>query len=191
MTFQNTFCWTMTLKSWHSLTYFHMVVVHITQKRDQSSYIFRKYFQQCLLNVDIQFAQNIKYLFCAQHIVDLKHMQNESNLAMRLSQCRTQDGHTITAGILWNPQEMQQLVRNQQAYKFLRNIQRSPPYWQHELYDVLAMLRSLGIPTWFLTLSAADLHWPEMIQAVAIQFCRNLSRTDVMKMSIQERSHYL
>ena len=32
------------------------------------------------------------------------------------------------------------------------------------------MLRMLGIPTWFLTLSAVDLHWPEMIQAVAVQF---------------------
>ena len=30
----------------------------------------RKYFQQHLLNVDIHFAQNIEYLFCAQHIVD-------------------------------------------------------------------------------------------------------------------------
>ena len=32
------------------------------------------------------------------------------------------------------------------------------------------MLQMLSIPTWFLTLSAADLHWPEMIQAVAVQF---------------------
>ena len=32
------------------------------------------------------------------------------------------------------------------------------------------MLQILSIPTWFLTLSAADLHWPEMIQAVAVQF---------------------
>ena len=92
---------------------------------------------------------------------------------MRLSQCRTQDGDRITAGNLWNPQKIQQLVRNHQAYKFLRNIRGSPPYWQHELYDVLAMLRSLGIPTWFLTLSAADLHWPEMIQAVAIQLAES------------------
>ena len=38
-----------------------------------------KYFQQRLLNVDIRFAQNIEYLFCDQHIVDLKHIQNESN----------------------------------------------------------------------------------------------------------------
>ena len=100
----------------------------------------RKYFQQCLLNVDIRFAQNIGYLFCAQHIIDLKHIQSESNLAMRLSQCRTQDGDRITATALRNPQKIQQLVRNQQAYKFLRNIRGSPPYWQHELYDVLAML---------------------------------------------------
>ena len=49
------------------------------------------------------------------------------------------------------------------------------------------MLHKLGIPTWFLTLSAADLHWPEMIQAVAYQFGRNF----VLKMSMAERSKYL
>ena len=53
------------------------------------------------------------------------------------------------------------------------------------------MLHSLGIPTWFLTLSAADLHWPEMIQAVALQLGRILSRDDVLKMSIAQRSTYL
>ena len=53
------------------------------------------------------------------------------------------------------------------------------------------MLCSLGIPTWFLTLSAADLHWPEMIQAVAIQLGRKLSCEDVLNMSIQQRSEYL
>ena len=67
------------------------------------------------------------------------------------------------------------MVRNQVAYKFLRNIRGSPPYWQHELHDVLAMLRCIGIPTWFLTLSAADLHWLEMIQAIALQLGRKVS----------------
>ena len=57
--------------------------------------------------------------------------------------------------------------------------------------DVLVMLQKLGIPTWFLTLPAADLHWPEMIQAVAVQFGRKLSQKDVLKMSIAERSRYL
>ena len=58
------------------------------------------------------------------------------------------------------------------------------------MYNVLVMLQILGIPTWFPTLSAADLHWPEMIQAVAVQFGRKLSQKDVLKMSIADRSRY-
>ena len=59
------------------------------------------------------------------------------------------------------------------------------------MYVVLAMLQMLGIPTWFLTLYAADLHWPEMIQAVAVQFGRKLSQKDVLTMSIADRRRYL
>ena len=40
-------------------------------------------------------------------------------------------------------------------------------------------------------MSAADLHWPEMIQAVAVQFGRKLSQKDVLKISIADRSRYL
>ena len=53
------------------------------------------------------------------------------------------------------------------------------------------MLQTLSIPTWFLTLSATDLHWPEMIQAVAVQFGKILSQKDVLKMSTADRSRYL
>ena len=47
------------------------------------------------------------------------------------------------------------------------------------------------MPTWFLTFSAADLHWPEMIQAVAVQFGRKVSQKDVLKMNVADRSRYL
>ena len=53
------------------------------------------------------------------------------------------------------------------------------------------MLQMLSIPTWFLTLSAGDLHWPEMIQAVAVQFGKKLTQKDAQKMSIKDRSTYL
>ena len=108
-----------------------------------------------------------------------------------LSQGRTLGGHKITAGHLQNPAVLEQLVRNEQVYKFLKNVRGSPAYWQDQLYEVLAMLQTLGIPTWFLTLSAADLHWPEMIQAVAVQFGRKFTQKDVLKMSIADRSRYL
>ena len=133
----------------------------------------------------------MEYLFCAQYISDIKHIQGDTYLAVCSCCGRTLDGHKITTGMLQNPNALQQLIQTEQAYKFLNNIKGSPAYWQHELYDVLAMLHSLGIPTWFFTLSAADLHWPKMIQAVALQLGRRLSRDDVLKMSIAHRSTYL
>ena len=151
----------------------------------------RKYFQQRLLNVDGRFAKNIEYIFCAQYISDIKQIQGEANLAIRLSRGRTLEGRTITAGTLHNPNALQQLVRSEQAYKFLKNVRGSPAYWQNELYDVLSMLRKLGIPTWFLTLSAADLHWPEMIQAIASQYGQWISRETVLHMDISDWSKYL
>ena len=30
-------------------------------------------------------------------------------------------------------------------------------------YDLLAMIRQLGTPTWFFMLSAADMKWPDML----------------------------
>ena len=144
-----------------------------------------------MLNVDICFAQNMEYLFCAQYISDIKQTQGDTYLAIHLSHGRTLDGQKITAGMLQKPTALQQLVRGEQAYKFLKNIRGSPAYWQHELYDVLTMLHSLGIPTWFFTLSAADLHLPERIQAVALQLGRRLSRDNILTMSIAQRSTYL
>ena len=57
-----------------------------------------------------------------------------------LSQGKTLQGHKITAGQLRNPAVLEQLVRNEQAYKLLKNVRGSPVYWQDQLYDVLAML---------------------------------------------------
>ena len=89
----------------------------------------------------------MEYIFCAQYISDIKQIQSDANMAIWLSRGRTLDGSLITAGTFHNPDAIKQLVRNQEAYKFLKNVRGSPSYWQSELYDVLAMLRIIGIPT--------------------------------------------
>jgi len=38
------------------------------------------------------------------------------------------------------------------------------------LYELLAMIRQLGTPTFFFTLSAADMKWPDVIQTIARQY---------------------
>ena len=47
------------------------------------------------------------------------------------------------------------------AFSFMNSVKGTPPYWKQFLYDVLVMVKQLGIPTYFLTLSCADLRWGE------------------------------
>ena len=53
------------------------------------------------------------------------------------------------------------------------------------------MVRQLGIPTWFLTLSAADMKWPDVIQIIARQYGVILSKDDVINMPWIKKSEWL
>jgi len=76
-------------------------------------------------------------------------------IALRKVKCTQVGGKVITAGLLKTNDSVTQLLKQDQAYKFLKNVRGSPPYWQKVFYDVLAMVRQLGCPTWFMSLSAA------------------------------------
>ena len=68
------------------------------------------------------------------------------------------------------------------------NIRGSPPYYQQTFYDLLAMIRQLGTPTCFLTLSSADMKWPDFIQVIAKQHGVEYADDDVLAMSFEEKS---
>ena len=91
---------------------------HTVEKRD-TPLSLRKYYQQRILNVDGCFAKNIEYLFCAQYAADLKQIQSDANVALRITKGRTIGGNYVNAGMLKNPQVLNNLVRTEQAYKFL------------------------------------------------------------------------
>ena len=58
-------------------------------------------------------------------------------------------------------------------------------------YEVLAMIQTLGIPTWFLTLSAADMKWPEVIQVIAWQYGTIYTEDEVLQLSWTMKSMWL
>ena len=83
------------------------------------------------------------------------------------------------------------MIRSDDAHKFLKNVRGSPAYFQRVMYEVLGMIRQLGLPTWFLTLSAADMQWPDVIQTIARQYGTILSDDDVKGMSFEDKSKWL
>ena len=51
------------------------------------------------------------------------------------------------------------------------------------------MIRQLDIPTWFLTLSAADMQWPDVIQLLSMDI--NFAEEEIKHMTYQEKSKWL
>jgi len=49
---------------------------------------------------------------------------------------------------------------------YMKTLRGYSSYWQAVKADLMAFLRNLGEPTWFITLSARDLEWPDMINAL-------------------------
>ena len=118
-----------------------------------------KYFNARLLHYSGRFATNPEYLFFAQFITEQKKVSDSINIALKKIQ-----GQPVTASeIKSDVNKLKGLICQDQAYLFLRQIPGTPPYWQKFMYEVVAMVKQLGIPTWFMTLSCADLRWPGVV----------------------------
>ena len=113
-----------------------------------------KYFNQRLLDADGRFAKDIEYLLTAQYAVESKQVVDDASIMLRQTQGRLHRGQALTAGTIRNQQVIQQMIQRDDAYRFLKNVRGSPAYFQKVMYDVLGMIRQLGLPTWFLTVSS-------------------------------------
>ena len=151
----------------------------------------RKYVNARLLDQDGRFARDIEYLFGMQYAVEHKQVSDCISIALRQTRGRHQFGKTLDAGMLKNSQQLHNLLKKDRAYSFLKNVRGSPPYWQKMFFEVLSMIRTLGIPTWFLTLSAADMKWPEVIQAIAKQYGVIYTDDEVSELPWRRKSMWL
>ena len=130
-------------------------------------------------------------MLAAQYAVEHDQINSLQSIVIRQMPGRLYQGERITAGDLKNPDKLNQLVQKDHAYRLLKEVRGTPAYWQKVHYEVLAMIRQLGISTWFLTLSAADMKWPEVIQIIARQYGTFLSEEEVSNLSWEEKCSWL
>ena len=146
-----------------------------------------KYFNARLLHYSGRFATNPEYLFFAQFITEQKKVSDSINIALKKIH-----GQPMTASeIKSDVNKLKGLICQDQAYLFLRQIPGTPPYWQKFMYEVVAMVKQLGIPTWFMTLSCADLRWPGLFQIIARTQGKNMTDEQIEALSYNERCSML
>ncbi|XP_061175927.1 uncharacterized protein LOC133184868 [Saccostrea echinata] len=71
--------------------------------------------------------------------------------------------------MLQDPTTLSRLLRNDDAIRFMQPIRGTPAYWSSAQKDLFAMLRQLGIPTWFCSFSAAEYRWNDAVKAILQQ----------------------
>ena len=102
-------------------------------------------------------------------------------------------GNNLIAGMFSQnfKETVKAFIANDGAFNFMNAIKGTPAYWKRFLLEVLAMVRQLGVPTFFLTLSCADLRWFELPFILSKLYNLNLTDDEIRDMNYDDRCRYL
>ncbi|XP_077968311.1 uncharacterized protein LOC144422216 [Styela clava] len=126
-----------------------------------------RYINCRLMSADDRFSKNVDYIFFSQYRSELNQILSNISIALRKgtdSSIRKMTIKDITDG-----KYIRSLLTSDGAYKFLRPVRGTPAFWQAAQKDLLAMVRQLGLPTWFCSFSSAEMRWPEVFDCLLRQ----------------------
>jgi hypothetical protein len=98
-------------------------------------------------------------LFFNYKKLELLKIRNNTSICLR----KHSSSRAITASNALNEDQIDSLIRHDDAYRVLKGIRTSPAHWEAEKKKVMAMIRQFGLPTFFITLSAAESRWGELL----------------------------
>ena len=128
-----------------------------------------RYFNIRLMNADNRFAKDTNYIFYCQYLSELKQVIDKTQISMRKSIKSGSNNSTSVTEAVQNTSDLKTLIRKDEALRFLQPIRGTPSYWEGAQKDLFAMLRQLGIPTWFCSFSAAEFRWRDMVNVILKQ----------------------
>ena len=117
-----------------------------------------------LRSVDRRAAQSVPNIFFKHKKLQMKQISDKVNLAVR--RCKKR-GKKITAAEARDANYLDKLVNLDEGYYIFRQLRNSPAYLEMRKKDIFAMIRQLSLPTWFMSLSAADTRWTDLLKMLA------------------------
>ena len=108
--------------------------------------------------------------FCKARSYKFK-LASRLNISLRKKKSR----RPMKAKDVANSCVVESLIDHDEGFKILEVDRASPAYWESRKKFVMAMLRQLGWPCFFLTLSAAETEWTELLMIL----CKVLDKKDI------------
>jgi len=106
---------------------------------------------------------------------------------------RQKSGSTkITAKQTRTPGYLQNLIEKDDGYAVFQNIRSSPCYWKKQQKKVNGMIRQLGRPQLFITLSAAETKWNELLKILMkLVKNRDITEDEAKELSFLEKTELI
>ncbi|XP_071142171.1 uncharacterized protein [Mytilus edulis] len=125
-----------------------------------------KYFNARLLSADTRFATDSQYIFFAQYVTEIMNVTLNISIALRKGKQKSEDGQKVNASMLTKPDNLKKILKSDVGFRFLQPVRGTPPYWERTMKDLYAMIRQIGIPTFFLTFSAGETRWDDVLNTL-------------------------
>ena len=139
-----------------------------------------------LRSVDRRAAQSVPNIFFKHKKLQMKQIGDKVNLAVR--RCKKR-GQKITAAEARDSSYVDKLVNLDEGYYIFRQLRNSPAYLETRKKDIFAMIRQLSLPTWFMSLSAADTRWTDLLRILAkLNDGIDFSEKELENLSWQEKT---
>ena len=108
-------------------------------------------------------ARNPELVFAMTRQSYLKQMTDLEQISLR--KVTNPDGKKYCAKDAKNSDN---ILKHNEVYRFLKKLRGSPPYFEKVKKNVFAMMRYHGQPTFFVTFSAAEHQWTELLQQLGL-----------------------
>ena len=112
-----------------------------------------------LFNNDARCRNHITNIFYKAKKLQIKQVKQKGSLAAK----RVHQRKEYTVSQLLGSDHTAKLDNLDDGYQIFKTIRNTPAYLEEKAKEIRAMIRQLGIPTWFISLSANDLNWPELL----------------------------
>jgi len=99
----------------------------------------------------------------------------------------------VTAGMMSAnyKERVRAFIASDDAFTFMNTLKGTPAYWKRFLFEVLAMVKQLGLPTFFMTLSCADLRWNELVEIITKLQGNYISEEEINNLNYYQRTEIL
>lgn len=118
-----------------------------------------QYYKFRFCNRDSRWRKDITYLINAVNLYEKQYLSQLISVYTRVRKSEHPNSRPLTANDVLNGTNPD---FRENSYMFMKNIRGTVAYWKQVLFNLLAMIKNLGPPTIFMTLSCNDYHWEEL-----------------------------